>query len=181
MKKRFFNIFKFILLLVVIMASNTSNNNYEYRVINDNLNKTVNLSTMALKLSEFNYDLMYSAKDTYTGDLTGYVYNCPACNGHLACMSSYNIMDGTTTYDDSDYGIVNIVASSSNLPCGSIIRFNSARLSNTPIYAIVLDRGVLGNAIDFLSEDYDYATSRVGRSSITYDVLRSGWIQDNES
>ena len=181
MKKRFFNIFKFVLLLVVIMASNTSNNNYEYRVINDNLNKTVNLSTMALKLSEFNYDLMYSAKDTYTGDLTGYVYNCPACNGHLACMSSYNIMDGTTTYDDSDYGIVNIVASSSNLPCGSIIRFNSARLSNTPIYAIVLDRGVLGNAIDFLSEDYDYATSRVGRSSITYDVLRSGWIQDNES
>ena len=181
MKRNILNICKFILLVIVIMASNTSNNDYEYRVNNDNLNKTVNLSTMALKLSEFNYDLMYSAKDTYTGDLTGYVYNCPACNGHLACLSSYNIMDGTTTYDDAEYGIVNIVASSANLPCGSIIRFNSTRISDSPIYAIVLDRGVIGNAIDFLSENYDYATSRVGRSSITYDILRSGWNEINES
>ena len=84
-------------------------------------------------------------------------------------------MDGTTTYQDADYGIVNIVASSANLPCGSIIRFNSERISSTPVYAIVLDRGVLGNAIDLLSESEEYASKYIGRSSITYDVLRSRW------
>ena len=161
--------------MVIIVACTTNKNNFESKVTNDNLNKTVNLSTMAMKISEFNYDLLYSAKDTYTGDLTGYVYNCPACNGHLACMSNYNIMDGTITYADKDYGLVNIVASSSNLPCGTIIRFNSSRISSSPIYAIVLDRGVTGNSIDFLSESYDYASRNVGRSTITYDVLRSGW------
>ena len=166
--KRVFFIIKCLILVLVVFLSTTSNGNFESKVKNDNLNKTVNLSKMALKVSEFNYDLLYSAKDTYTGDLTGYAYNCPLCNGHLACLSRYNIMD-------KDYGIVNIVASSANLPCGSIIRFNSARISSTPVYAIVLDRGVLGTAIDFLSESEEYASKYIGRSSITYDVLRSGW------
>ena len=173
--KRVFLIIKCLILVLVVFLSTISNGNFESKVKNDNLNKTVNLSKMALKVSEFNYDLLYSAKDTYTGDLTGYAYNCPLCNGHLACLSRYNIMDGTTTYQDADYGIVNIVASSANLPCGSIIRFNSERISSTPVYAIVLDRGVLGNAIDLLSESEEYASKYIGRSSITYDVLRSGW------
>ena len=182
MKKIIFNIIKIVAIIVIIVASTTNKNNFESKVTNDNLNKTVNLSTMAMKISEFNYDLLYSSKDTYTGDLTGYVYNCPACNGHLACMSNYNIMDGTITYPDKEYGLVNIVASSSNLPCGTIIRFNSERISSSPVYAIVLDRGVLGNAIDFLSESYEFASRNVGRSSITYDVLRSGWeATPNES
>ena len=169
-----FNTIKALLLVlvIVIMASNSSS--FESKVSNENLNKTVNLSTMALKVSEFNYDSLYSAKDTFTGDLTGYVFNCPLCSGHLAC-TKYNVMDGTTTYPDAEYGIVNIVASSPNLPCGSIIRFDYARVSDAPIYAIVLDRGVNGNAIDLLVESVDAATSRVGRGSITYDVLRSGW------
>ena len=175
MKRKYFNIFKCIVLTLIIILSTNSKSNFEVKVKNDNLNKTVNLSKMALKISEFNYDLLYSAKDTYVGDLTGYAYNCPLCNGHLACLSKYNIMDGTVTYQDADYGLVNIVASSDNLPCGTIIRFNSSRISETPVYAIVLDRGVLGNAIDLLAESEDYASKYIGRSSITYDVLRSGW------
>lgn len=175
MKKLFFKLVKSLILVFIVVVSSSNNGIFESKVNNNNLNKTVNLSTMALKISEFNYDQLYGAKDTFTGDLTGYVFNCPACTGHLACMSNYNIKDGTITYPDKDYGIVNIVASSANLPCGTIIRFNSSRISSAPVYAVVLDRGVLGNSIDFLSPNLDYAVSTVGRSSITYDVLREGW------
>ena len=73
------------------------------------------------------------------------------------------------------YGNINIVASSKNLPCGTIIRFDSARISDKPTIAIVLDRGVLGNDIDFLAPSEAYAAKYIGRSSITYDVLRFGW------
>jgi len=173
-----FNSIKILLLVLVIVVMASNSSSFESKVSNDNLNKTVNLSTMALKVSEFNYDNLYSAKDTFTGDLTGYVYNCPLCSGHLAC-SKYNVMDGTTTYPDPEYGAVNIVASSANLPCGTIIRFDFPRVSNSPIYAIVLDRGVTGNSIDLLAENLD-AAHVIGRSSITYDVLRSGWNQNYE-
>ena len=105
--------------------------------------------------------------------------NCPLCGGTLACMSSYNIKDGTTTYPDSQYGIVNIVASSANLPCGSIVKFDAPRISSEPIIAIVLDRGVPGNDLDLLSPSYDYAIGTIGRFNASYDVLRSGW--NNES
>ena len=58
---------------------------------------------------------------------------------------------------------------------GSIIRFESSRISEEPIVAIVLDRGVLGNNIDLLTPSEEYAYKYVGRSKITYDVLRMGW------
>lgn len=166
---------KVIMLLVFVVVVNSSTSVFETSVKNVNENKTVNLSTMALKIIENEENSLYSAKDTYTGDLTGYVYNCPLCNGTLACKSGYNIKDGTVTYPDVDYGNVKIVASSKNLSCGTIIRFNNERISSEPVIAIVLDRGVIGNDIDFLSPNLDYALQTVGRSSITYDVLRNGW------
>ena len=89
-------------------------------------------------------------------------------------MRSYDITDGKTTYVDETYGEVRIVASSKNLPCGSIVRFNSVRISSEPVIAIVLDRGVVGNSLDLLSKDLNYALN-LGRSVITYDVLREGW------
>lgn len=179
MKKTIFKFIKSLMLVFIIVVCSSNNGIFESKVKNNNLNKSVNVSTMALKISEFNYDALYGAKDTYTGDLTGYAYNCPACTGHLACMSNYNIKDGTITFPDDEYGIVNIVASSSNLPCGTIIRFTSERISSTPVYAIVLDRGVLGNAIDLLSISEEHALQYVGRSSITYDVLRFGWTRES--
>ena len=177
MKKTIFKLIKSLVLVFIVIVCSSNNGVFEAKVNNNNLNKTVNVSTMALKISEFNYDELYGAKDTYTGDLTGYAYNCPACSGYLACKSDYNIMDGTVTYPDEEYGIVNIVASSVNLPCGTIIRFNSAKISTTPIYAIVLDRGVLGNALDLLTYNEEYAIKNVGRS--TYDVLRVGWQDES--
>ena len=90
--------------------------------------------------------------DTYTGDLTGYVYNCPLCTGRLACLSSLDLSGGNVSFNDEVYGNVRIVASSSNLSCGSIIRFNSSRVSDDEIIDIVLDRGVKDTDIDLLVE-----------------------------
>ncbi len=163
-----------IMIFFIIISSN-----YIHPILTktytDNVNKTVNLSTMALKVDEFLESDIYSVKDTYTGDLTGYVYNCPLCNGTLGCMPSYNIRDGKNTYIDKTYGEVYIVASSPNLPCGSIVKFDSKRISSSPVIAIVLDRGVPGKDLDFLSPNLEYAIKNVGRSIITYDVLREGF------
>ena len=161
--------------MILLFIAKSSTNVEVAKVENENVNKTINLSTMALKVIEVEKNLKFTAIDTYTGDLTGYVYNCPLCNGTLACKPSYNIKDGTNTYVDDEYGEVYIVASSKNLPCGSIVSFYSNRISDDKIVAIVLDRGVTGNSLDFLSPSLSYAYDNIGRSSITYDVLRSGW------
>ncbi len=177
--KRIINIIvrSMIIVLFVVIASSYKNI-VEHKTYSSNINKNVNLSTMALKLDEFKENDIYSAKDTFTGDLTGYVFNCPLCNGHLGCLYNYDITDGKTYYDDEVYGRVKIVASSTNLACGTIIRFESSRVSSDPVYAIVLDRGVRGNALDLLSPNLDYALT-LGRSIITYDVLREGWGKTN--
>ena len=163
------------IIILFVMLSTSYVYKIESKSYSDNQNKTVNLSTMALKAEEFKENDIYSAKDTFTGDLTGYVFNCPLCNGTLGCKRSYDITDGRDYYDDPIYGRVKIVASSSNLPCGSIVRFSSKRISEEPVIAIVLDRGVVGNALDLLSPNLEYAYNNVGRSVITYDVLRFGY------
>jgi len=162
------------IIILFVMASTSYVHIIENKTYSSNKNKTINLSTMALKLDEFIANDIYSAKDTFTGDLTGYVYNCPLCTGQLACKWKYDVTDGKTTYPDETYGEVRIVASSRNLPCGTIVRFNTKRLSDKPVLAIVLDRGVRGNALDLLSKDVEFALN-LGRSVITYDVLREGW------
>lgn len=179
MKKLINYTVRLVLIIFIVLVANTSHNIYEIKIENESINNTLNLSTMALKIIEINNADKYAAKDTFTGDLTGYAYNCPLCGGKLGCMPSYNIKDGTVTYPDEDYGNVRIVASSKNLPCGSIVRFNSDRVANNETFAIVLDRGVSGNALDLLVPDESYASKYIGRSSITYDVLRNGW--SNES
>ena len=113
--------------------------------------------------------------NTLSGDLTGYAADCALCNGTLGCKYSYDITDGKDYYDDPVYGRVKIVASSTNLPCGSIVRIYSTRISEEPTIAIVLDRGVRGNALDLLSPTLEYAYGNIGRSTITYDVLRFGY------
>ena len=163
-----------IVIFMLIIAKSSSDIKMAV-VENDNLNKTVNITTMAMKIMEVEDVIKYTPIATYTGDLTGYAYNCPLCNGTLGCMPKYNIKDGTTTYKDYEYGEVKIVASSKNLACGSIVRFNSSRVAEGEQFAIVLDRGVGGYALDLLTPSEDYASRYIGRSQITYDVLRSGW------
>lgn len=163
-----------IVIFMFIVAKSSSDIKIA-TVENNNVNKTVNLTTMAMKIIEVEDTIKYTPVATYTGDLTGYAYNCPLCNGTLGCMPKYNIKDGTTTYKDYEYGKVKIVASSKNIACGSIIRFKSDRVGEGEQFAIVLDRGVGGYALDLLTPSEDYASKYIGRSKITYDVLRSGW------
>jgi hypothetical protein len=170
--KKLLQIVVIVLLVIFVESSSTVKEN---KILNDNYNKSIDLSTMVLKLKEDIQNDLYSSKDTYTGDLTGYVADCPLCTGHLSCLPNYDVLNGNITYQDISYGNVRIVASSSNLACGTIIRFSRQSISSDPVIAIVLDRGVLGNDIDLLSSDLTYATSSVGRSTITYDVLRNGW------
>ena len=111
------------------------------------------------------------------GDLTGYSADCPACYGTLACKPSYKVYkNGVVTYPDKEYGNVRIVAThQKNLKCGSIIKFNLSTISSEPIYAIVLDRGVLGTDVDLLVENSSVAYNKVGRRKITYEVVRTGY------
>ncbi|MCM1053118.1 MAG: hypothetical protein NC483_04010 [Ruminococcus sp.] len=184
-KLRYFNyLVKISIVIGVILGLRASTYKMEAFSSNENVNKSVNLSTMALFISKEEEEreneealqkYLWGSIDSYTGDLTGYGADCPLCTGRLACMSSLDLSNGRTTYTDKTYGDVNIVASSKNLPCGTIIRFNNKIISDKEIVAIVLDRGVLGNDIDYLTPSEEYARKYIGRSSITYDVLRLGW------
>lgn len=163
------------ILVFVIMFVQTRSNVEETKVENYNLNKTLDLTAMSKKVQEDIYNDLYSAKDTFIGDLTGYSADCPLCTGHLSCMPSLDVLNGNVNYMDSTYGKVRIVASSRNLSCGSIVRLNTTRVAENEQIAIVLDRGVLGKDLDLLVPDSQTALTKVGRVSISYDVLRFGW------
>ena len=179
-KKIFKRIYKYSkiisIIIVVSMLSKVNIVKENTFVSNENLNKTLDLTAMAIKIEEIQMNDKYYVLDTFTGDMTAYMANCPLCNGSLGCTGQ-NVLDGTTTYNDNEYGVVNIVASSSNLPCGSIIQYNDV-LNGYKKTAIVLDRGVLGNAIDLLVNNTEYAY-QIGRRQITYDVLRFGYEREN--
>lgn len=168
-------IIKSFIILVAILITFGASNGSEFKVKNNNLNLSTDLSLMALKVEENIKNDIYSVKESYTGDLTGYGADCPLCGGKLACMPSLDVLHGNITYNDETYGIVRIAASSKNLPCGTIIRFDSKKISSDPVIAIVLDRGVLGTHIDLLTVTNQDALTSVGRSVINYDVLRKGW------
>ena len=162
-------------MAVAVLFLVGSQNGKEFKVKNSNLNLSTDLTLMALRVEENIKNDIYSAKETYTGDLTGYGADCPLCGGTLACMPSLDVLHGNVHYEDATYGTVRIVASSQNLPCGSVIRFDSPRISSESVVAIVLDRGVLGTNIDLLEASEADAVNNVGRSRITYDVIRKGW------
>ena len=160
-----------ILIIVILFTTFTSTSSFT-KVSNNNLNLSLDLNYMALRVEEDIKNDIYSAKETYTGDLTGYGADCPLCGGTLACKPSLDVLHGNVNYHDETYGDVRIVASSKNLACGTIIRYQRKGLEEI---AIVLDRGVLGTAIDLLMTSEQEASVEVGRSVITYDVLRKGW------
>ena len=165
----------FLLVGAAMLLGSSSGINYYNNTTNSNLDFTLDLNAMAMKLESDIKNDIYSAKDTYTGYLTGYGADCPLFSGHMACMSNLDVLNGNVTYEDKTYGKVNIVASSKALPCGTIIRINEHKLHSEPMYAIVLDRGVSKYNLDLLTVSEDYASKNVGRSVVSYDVLRKGW------
>lgn len=164
----------FIVICFTFLFSSVDVNKLELKNTNENYNKNIDLIAKAQKEEEFISNDIYAPLDYFNGYLTGYVANCPACGGTLGCTGQ-NVLDGTTEYNDKDYGVVRIVASSSNLKCGSIVQFKLESVSDKPITAIVLDRGVLGTNLDLLVESEAYAISNVGGRLITYSVLRNGY------
>lgn len=172
--KRFYQLSLVFILVSIVFLTGSSTRTFNTKTNNKTVTNTVDLNTMALKVQEDIDNDLYSAKDTYVGHLTGYVANCPLCTGYLAC-NNQNVLDGTEYYHDKEYGDVRIVASSRNLACGTVIRFNQSRISDEPIIAIVLDRGVLGTSLDLLTSSHDYAVKTIGRSTVEYDVLRESW------
>ena len=171
----FNRLIKLIVLVIATMLLIGTSNGSQYKVKNSNLNLSTDLTLMALKVEKDIQNDIYSAKETYEGDLTGYGADCPLCGGHLACMPSLDVLNGNVSYTDQTYGSVRIVASSQNLPCGSVVRFDAPGISDEKMVAIVLDRGVTGTALDLLVESNNAAYTSVGRRKITYDVIRKGW------
>lgn len=173
--RKILKIFSFGIISIAILTLKNSSITFETRSTNTNVNKNNNLNAMAKVINNFALSDIYSVLDTYYGKLTGYVADCPLCSGYLAC-NNQNVLDRTTTYQDQTYGTVRIVASSRNLPCGSIVRFTNP-IDNQPVMAIVLDRGVTGTSLDLLVESTQTAITRVGNKHINYDILRFGWTK----
>ncbi len=175
-------IVKVIILTFLIILINTTVSNKVY-IKSENFNFNVNLGMTATAKKDKEEKpvpvepvQVSDVLASYSGDLTGYSADCPLCNGTLACKRSYNVYkNNVVTYNDSKYGNVRIVASSKKLACGSIIRFNLKSISSEPVYAIVLDRGVLNRNIDLLMPTESSARKLVGRKKISYEVLRFGW------
>lgn len=173
--KYFSRFFKILIILIAIFGINKINVEKDNGIVfNDNNNKVLDLTAMAVKMEEIRMQDLYYPLDTYVGNLTGYVADCPLCGGTLGCTGQ-NVLDGTTTYNDSQYGTVRIMASSTSLKCGSIVTYT---FNNEKVTAIVLDRGVTGTNLDLLVGTENEAYS-IGRRNITYDVLRFGWSRSN--
>lgn len=173
--KYFSRFFKILIILIAIFGISKINVEKDNGIVfNDNNNKVLDLTAMAVKMEEIRMQDLYYPLDTYVGNLTGYVADCPLCGGTLGCTGQ-NVLDGTTTYNDNQYGTVKIMASSTNLQCGSIVTYT---LNNEKVTAIVLDRGVTGTNLDLLVGTENEAYS-IGRRNITYDVLRFGWSRSN--
>lgn len=167
---------KILIILVAILVVNKidvkKNNNV---VLNDNSNKVLDLTAMAIKVEEIRLKDLYYPLDTYVGYLTGYVADCPLCGGTLGCTGQNVLTNRITTYLDNDYGTVDIMASSTSLQCGSIVQYE---LDGNKRIAIVLDRGVVGTNLDLLVDNVDKAYG-IGKRYISYDILRFGWSRSN--
>ena len=167
-----------IILLFIIFGINKATfsvSTFSY-AMNTDYEKNIDSSIIKETQSELYTKGIYNPIYSFTGDLTGYAGDCALCTGYLACPPRTNVLKEGIYYKDKTYGTVRIVASSRNYPCGTIIRFKVNKLSPEPIYAIILDRGVGGNDIDLLTENEEFARTKVGRVRNTkFEVIREGW------
>ena len=145
-------------------------------ILNDNINKGLDKETIQVSQNQLYMEGLYNPKYSFVGDLTGYAGDCPLCTGYLACPPRTNVLEEGIYFEDKTYGTLRIAASSRKYPCGTIIQFDVGKISDEPIIAIILDRGVVGNDIDLLSENEDIARKQVGRvKNQEFKVLREGW------
>ena len=166
-----------IIIPLIFMLTKTSDISTSMSsVFNDNINKGVDKETIQVSQNQLYLDGIYNPKYSFVGDLTGYAGDCALCTGYLACPPRTNVLKEGIYFNDKTYGTLIIAASSRKYPCGTIIEFDVGKLSDEPIVAIILDRGVVGNDIDLLTENEDIAIKEVGRvRNLEFRVLREGW------
>lgn len=111
---------------------------------------------------------------SFVGKLTHYGPDCALCGGYLGC-NGQDARNGNIYYNDEEYGTLRIVASSSKIPCGSIVRINIDEYDLNGMYAIVLDRGVGASHIDLLKTS-EKAWSPVRTiNNVVFDIVRYGY------
>jgi hypothetical protein len=166
-----------ILITILFFIKNSTFNDSTLTVaLNTNLGKVLDEEVIENSQKLLYKQSAYTSIYSFNGDLTGYAGDCALCSGYLACPPRTNVLEEGIYYNDNVYGTIRIAASSKNYPCGTIIRFSVNKLSEEPIVAIILDRGVGGNDIDLLTENEDYAIKNVGRvRNLEFEVLREGW------
>ena len=168
--------FAIIILLALFLKKETYTVSTLSVAKNNSLEKTLDVEIIQQNQKELFSKGTYNPVYSFIGELTGYAGDCPLCSGYLACPPRTSVLKKGIYYDDKTYGKIRIVASSRNYPCGTILKFNVKKLSDEPIIAIVLDRGVGGNVIDLLTESEDFARKKVGRvRNLNFEVLREGW------
>lgn len=170
--------FLFILAVIFCLKEELPRTGMLSISLNDDLTKSVGKKIIQASQNELYKKGINNPIYTFVGELTGYAGDCALCTGYLACPPRTNVIKEGIYYNDKTYGRIRIVASSRKYPCGTILKFNVNKLSNEPIVAIVLDRGVGGNVIDLLTESEDYAIKHVGRvRQLEFEVLREGWTK----
>lgn len=158
-------------------------------VKNNNLNKSVPTKELVNSFQELNKrtikpvmynnfeDAVYNSQyypTSFVGKLVHYGPDCPECGGHLGC-NGQDARNGNIYYNDAEYGKVRIVAMSSTIPCGSMIKINVDAYDPDGMYAIVLDRGVSGAMVDLLKESSKSKSPVRTVSGVTFDIVRYGY------
>lgn len=161
----------------------------EIETVNNNLNKTVSTKEMVASfrgldkrtLSPVMYnnfeDAVHNSQfypTSFVGKLVHYGPDCPACGGHLGC-NGQDARNGNIYYNDPEFGKVRIVAMSSTIPCGSMIKINVDAYDKDGMYAIVLDRGVSGAMVDLLKESNKSKSPVRTVNGVTFDIVRYGY------
>lgn len=156
---------------------------------NNNLNKSVPTKELVNSFQELNKrtikpvmynnfeDAVYNSQyypTSFVGKLVHYGPDCPECGGHLGC-NGQDARNGNIYYNDAEYGKVRIVAMSSTIPCGSMIKINVDAYDPDGMYAIVLDRGVSGAMVDLLKESSKSKSPVRTVSGVTFDIVRYGY------
>ena len=159
------------------------------KTLNDNLNKTVPTKELVNSFKELDKknikpimyntfeDAVYNSQfypTSFVGKLVHYGPDCPECGGHLGC-NGQDARNGNIYYDDEEYGTLRIVAMSSTIPCGSIIRINVDAYDPEGMFAIVLDRGVSGNMVDLLKESAKSSSPVRTVDGVAFDIVRYGY------
>ncbi len=159
------------------------------QTLNDNLDKSVSTKELVNSFQKLDkkslQPVMYSSFEdavynsqyyptSFVGKLVHYGPDCPLCGGHLGC-NGQDARNGNIYYDDSEYGTLRIVAMSSTIPCGSIIRINVDAYDPDGMYAIVLDRGVSGNMVDLLKTSARASSPVQTVNGVTFDIVRYGY------